>query len=146
LKPRSRTFHKDLLDTGKQMRHPRAMNSRREQREAFRQALRRAREACGLSQRAVGEAVGRTGSAVWQWEEGRGAPDQAAVIKLEAVLGLESGVLAKLLGYVPTGTNGPVSVVEALNADPRLDDSGRELLTSVYRWLVRQGAGEMGKS
>jgi transcriptional regulator with XRE-family HTH domain len=122
------------------------MNSRREQREVFRHALRRARDASGLSQRAVGEAVGRTGSAVWQWEEGRGAPDQAAATKLEAVLGLEPSSLAKLLGYVPARADGPVSVVEALNADPRLDDSGRELLTSVYRWLVRQGAGEMGKS
>jgi transcriptional regulator with XRE-family HTH domain len=121
------------------------MNSRREQREDFRQALRRARDTCGLSQRAVGEAVGRTGSAVWQWEEGRGAPDHATVTKLEAVLGLEAGTLARLLGYVPGGANGPVSVVEALNADPRLNDSGRELLTAVYRWLVRQAAGEMGK-
>ena len=122
------------------------MNSRRDQREAFRQALRRAREASGLSQRVVGEAVGRTGSAVWQWEEGRGAPDHATVANLEVVLELEAGSLAKLLGYVPTGADRPVSLVEALNADPRLDDSGRELLTSVYRWLVRQGAGEMGKS
>jgi transcriptional regulator with XRE-family HTH domain len=143
---RSRSFHKDLLDTDKRMRHPRGMNSRREQREAFRQALRRARETYGLSQRAVGEAVGRTGSAVWQWEEGRGAPDQATVTKLEAVVGLEPGSLAKLLGYVTAGADGPASVIEALNADPRLNDSGRELLTSVYRWLVRQGAGERSKS
>jgi transcriptional regulator with XRE-family HTH domain len=120
------------------------MNSRREQREVFRQALRRARETSGLSQRAVGEAVGRTGSAVWQWEEGRGAPDHATVTKLEAALGLDPGSLAKLLGYGPAGA--PVSLIEALNADPRLNDNGRELLTSVYRWLVRQGAGEMGKS
>jgi hypothetical protein len=62
------------------------------------------------------------------------------------VLGLELGSLAKLLGYVIAGADGPVSVIEALNADPRLNDSGRELLTSVYRWLVRQGAREMGKS
>jgi hypothetical protein len=39
-----------------------------------------------------------------------------------------------------------VSVVEAVNADPRLNDSGRELLTSVYRWLVRQGLGQKDKS
>jgi transcriptional regulator with XRE-family HTH domain len=122
------------------------MNSRREQREAFRRALRRARETCGLSQRAVGEAVGRTGSAVWQWEEGRGAPDQAIVAKLEKVLRLEPDTHARPLGYVPDRADGPISVIEALNADPRLNDSGRELLTSVYRWLIRQGAGEMGKS
>jgi transcriptional regulator with XRE-family HTH domain len=135
-----------LLDNDKQVRDPRRVNSRREQREAFRHALRRARETSGLSQRAVGEAVGRTGSAVWQWEEGRGAPDQATVAKLEGVLGLEPGSLAKLLGYVTAGADGPVSVVEAVNADPRLNDSGRELLTSVYRWLVRQGPGNRGRS
>jgi len=122
------------------------VNSRREQREAFRRALRRARESCGLSQRAVGEAVGRTGSAVWQWEEGRGAPDYATVAKLEEVLELAPGSLAKLLGYVSPEVDGPVSVVEAVNADPRLNDSGRELLTSVYRWLVRQGGGKRSKS
>jgi transcriptional regulator with XRE-family HTH domain len=144
--PRSRSFHKDLLDTDKGMRHARGVNSRREQREAFRRALRRARQTSELSQRAVGEAVGRTGSAIWQWEEGRGAPDKATVTKLEAVLELEPGSLARLLGYAPAGANGPVSVVEALNADPRLNDSGRELLTSVYRWLVHQGAGGMGKT
>jgi transcriptional regulator with XRE-family HTH domain len=143
---RSRSFHKDLLDTDKGMRHARGVNSRREQREAFRRSLRLARQTSGLSQRAVGEAVGRTGSAVWQWEEGRGAPDPATVAKLEAILELEPGTLAKLLGYAPAGVDGPVSVIEALNADPRLNDGGRELLTSVYRWLVRHGAGEMGKS
>ena len=128
------------------MRNPRGVNSRREQREAFRRALRRARESCGLSQRAVGEAVGRTGSAVWQWEEGRGAPDYATVAKLEEVLELAPGSLAKLLGYVSPEVDGPVSVVEAVNADPRLNDRGRELLTSVYRWLVRQGGGKRSKS
>jgi len=141
-----RSFKKDRLDSDKQMRDPRRVNSRREQREVFRHALRRARETCGLSQRAVGEAVGRTGSAVWQWEEGRGAPDHETVTKLEGVLGLELGSLAKLLGYVAPEADGRVSVVEAVNADPRLNDSGRELLTSVYRWLVRQGLGEKDKS
>jgi transcriptional regulator with XRE-family HTH domain len=141
-----RSFRKDHLDNDKQMRNPRGVNSRREQREAFRRALRRARESCGLSQRAVGEAVGRTGSAVWQWEEGRGAPDHATVVKLEEVLELAPGSLAKLLGYVSPEVDGPVSVVEAVNADPRLNDSGRELLTSVYRWLVHQGGGRRSKS
>ena len=83
---------------------------------------------------------------MWQWEEGRGAPDQAIVAKLEEVLRLEPDTLARPLGYVPDRADGPISVIEALNADPRLNDSARELLTSVYRWLIRQGAGEMGKS
>ncbi len=112
------------------------MNSRREQREGFRRALRRARETAGLSQRAVAQAVGRTPSAVWQWEVGRGAPDAATVAKLEELFGLDGGTLARLLGYQPLDGRRPISVLEAVSADPHLDDRGRDLLTSVYRWLV----------
>jgi transcriptional regulator with XRE-family HTH domain len=116
------------------------MNSRTAQRERFRHALRQARIDAGLSQRAVARAVARTPSAVWQWEEGRGAPDAATVARLEELLTLEPDTLARLLGYAaPTG-QATSSVVDALQADPRLDDSGRELLTTVYRWLVRRGS------
>jgi transcriptional regulator with XRE-family HTH domain len=110
-----------------------------QQREVFRRALRQARADVGLSQRAVARAVGRTASAVWQWEEGRGAPDPATVAELERLLQLEPHTLARPLGYVPTSAigNGTTSVLDAVDADPRLDEGGRELLTSVYRWLVR---------
>jgi hypothetical protein len=55
---------------------------------------------------------------------------------------MEPDTLARLLGYAaPSGQ--AISVADALRADPRLDESGRELLTTVYRWLVRRGsAGE----
>ncbi len=111
-----------------------------QQREAFRQGLRQARRAMGLSQRAVARAVGRTPSAVWQWEEGRGAPDPQTVAKLEQLLQLEPDSLAGLLGYVPLSELGgkPATVLDAVNADPRLDEDGRELLTGVYHWLVRK--------
>ena len=111
-----------------------------QQREAFRHGLRQARRAVGLSQRAVARAVGRTPSAVWQWEEGRGAPDPQTVAKLERLLQIEPDSLARLLGYVPLSEPGsrPATVLDAVNADPRLDDDGRELLTGVYRWLVRK--------
>jgi transcriptional regulator with XRE-family HTH domain len=100
----------------------------------------------GISQRAVARAVGRTPSAVWQWEEGRGAPDAATVAKLEQLLRVEPDTLARLLGYAaPTG-QATSSVVDAVRADPRLDESGRELLTTVYRWLVRRGSVGEGTS
>jgi transcriptional regulator with XRE-family HTH domain len=113
--------------------------SRIVQRERFGRALRQARNDVGLSQRAIARSVGRTPSAVWQWEEGRGAPDPATVAQLEQLLQLELDSLAYLLGYVPTSEarDGAASVVDAVNADPRLDEGGRELLTNVYRWLVR---------
>lgn len=115
-----------------------------QQREAFRQALRQARNEVGLSQRAVARAVGRTASAVWQWEEGRGAPDPSTVTELERLLQVEHNALARMLGYVPFSEagDGATSVVDAVNADPRLDEGGRELLTSVYRWLVRNRAAK----
>ena len=122
------------------------MNSRSAQRERFRHALRQARIDAGLSQRGVARAVGRTPSAVWQWEEGRGAPDQATVAKLEELLRLQPDTLACLLGYAVPAGQATSSVVDALRADPRLDESGRELLTTVYRWLVRRGSVGGGSS
>jgi transcriptional regulator with XRE-family HTH domain len=109
------------------------------QREAFRRVLRSAREDRGLSQRALARAVGRTPGAVWQWEQGKGAPNAETVAKLEALLHLETDELARLLGFAqpPAGVERRTSVVEAVNADPQLGDSERELLRAVYRWLVR---------
>jgi hypothetical protein len=49
--------------------------------------------------------------------------------------------VAALLAYVPP-LSGRVSVVEAVNADPRLDESDREPLVTVCRWLVQRGALE----
>ena len=61
------------------------------------------------------------------------------VAKLEALLHLDAGELARLLGYVPPSSSldRRTGVVEAVNADPRLGESERELLRAVYRWLVR---------
>jgi len=114
-----------------------------QQREAFRHGLRQARSTMGLSQRAVARAVGRTASAVWQWEQGQGAPDPQTVAKLERLLQVEPNSLARLLGYVPPSelSNSATTVLDAVNADPRLDEDGRELLTGVYRWLVRKRKG-----
>lgn len=111
--------------------------SRAEQREAFRWALRRAREDSGLSQREVARALGLTPSAVWQWEDGRAAPQPATLAKLELLLGLQPNSLAAILGYAPA-TDATASVIDAVQADPRLDDEARELLTTMYRSLLRQ--------
>jgi transcriptional regulator with XRE-family HTH domain len=114
------------------------VNSRSAQRERFRHVLRQARIDAELSQRAVARAVDRTPSAVWQWEEGRGAPDPATVTKLERLLRLEPDMLGRLLGYAAPSDQPTTTVLDAVRADPRLDESGRELLSTVYRWLVRR--------
>jgi transcriptional regulator with XRE-family HTH domain len=126
--------------------HAQLVNSRSAQRERFRQALRQARMDADLSQRAVARAVDRTPSAVWQWEEGRGAPDSATVAKLEQLLHLEPDTLGRLLGYAAPSDRPSGSVLDAVRADPRLDESGRELLSTVYRWLVRRESVGDGRS
>jgi hypothetical protein len=37
-------------------------------------------------------------------------------------------------------------VLDAVRVDPRLDEAGRELLSTVYRWLVRRTSAGEGKS
>jgi transcriptional regulator with XRE-family HTH domain len=119
------------------------------QREVFRRALRQAREDAGLSQRALARAVDVSPGAVWQWErdEDGTIPRLDMTTRLEQILKLEPGHLSRLLGYVPaTAEPGTMtSVVAAARADPRLDDSERELLIAVYRELVRQSASKRSK-
>ena len=119
------------------------------QREVFRRALQQAREDCGLSQRALAQAVGVTQGAVWQWERDSGAtvPRPDVTIRLEQALRLEPGQLSRLLGYLPATTETGTSpgVVEAAKKDPRLGEQERELLIAVYRELVRQSTAKRSK-
>jgi transcriptional regulator with XRE-family HTH domain len=118
------------------------------QREAFRKALRRAREASGLSKRGLALRVGVTQSAVWQWEEGKTSPRPEMAAALERALGLQPGALAQRLGYLPAGSVGTatVSVIEAIEADSRLGKRERELLAAMYRELLRQREDTRGNA
>ena len=112
--------------------------SRADRRDAFRHALRTAREAAGLSQRGVARLLGFTPSAVWQWEEGRAVPQPATLARLERLLELEPNALGQLLGYAPVDDSGAVaSVVDAVQADPRLGPAERKMLLTFYDWLIR---------
>jgi hypothetical protein len=79
-------------------------------------------------------------NAVSYWERGKSLPEPANVIELERTLRLESGALARLLGYMPLATmqREMASVLDAITADPELESSERELLATMYRQLVRQ--------
>jgi transcriptional regulator with XRE-family HTH domain len=111
-----------------------------QQRDAFALALRRLREDAGLSQRALSRALGLTNSAVWQWEQGRAIPRPEVVAALEKELGLAAGTLSRLLGYLPAGAveREMISVIEAVQADSKLGERERELLTTMYRQLIKQ--------
>ena len=111
-----------------------------EQKAVFRRALRRAREAADQSQSGLSQKIGVSRSAVWQWEEGRAVPTEANVAALERELGLQQGGLSRLLGYLPADAvdRETISVIEALEADPKLGERERELLAAMYRQLVKQ--------
>src|ERR671912_1684701 len=96
-----------------------------EQRRRFGQALQRAREECGLSQRGLAEALGVSQASVSQWLLGQTAPRPERVAALERVLRMRPGSLAQLFGYVSDDSRQPpamVSVTEAAEADPRLGE------------------------
>jgi transcriptional regulator with XRE-family HTH domain len=112
-----------------------------EQRQRFGQALQRAREECGLSQRGLADALGVSQASVSQWLLGQTAPRPERVAALESVLRMEPNSLAQLLGQVPYDDRaGPasLSVTEAAEADPRLGTRERRILAAVYRELVHQ--------
>ena len=111
-----------------------------EQKAAFRRRLRQEREAAGQTQMGLSLKIGVSRSAVWQWEEGKSVPTEANVAALEKQLRLQPGELSILLGYLPAGAveREMVSVIEALEADPKLGARERELLATMYRQLVKQ--------
>jgi transcriptional regulator with XRE-family HTH domain len=119
-----------------------------EQKAAFRRALRRAREATGQTQSGLSLKIGVSRSAVWQWEEGRAVPTEENVAALERELQLQPGALSRLLGYLPAGAveREMISVIEALEADPKLGERERELLASMYRQLLKQREAQGGNS
>jgi transcriptional regulator with XRE-family HTH domain len=67
----------------------------------FGDELRRAREHAGLSQRAVGDILGVSGSAIGEYERGASQPMRSKVSALEDAVGLPRGHLASLLGEEP---------------------------------------------
>ena len=112
-----------------------------EQRRRFGQALQRAREECGLSQRGLADALGVSQASVSQWLLGQTAPRPERVAALEGVLRMEQHSLARLLGQVSDdnrAAQASVSVTEAAEADPRLGSRERRILAAVYRELVHQ--------
>jgi transcriptional regulator with XRE-family HTH domain len=112
-----------------------------EQRRRFGQALQRAREECGLSQRALADALGVSQASVSQWLLGQTAPRPERVAALEGVLRMEPNALARPLGQFSDdnrAAQASVSVTEAAEADPRLGSRERRILAAVYRELVHQ--------
>lgn len=102
--------------------------------ETFANALRRERERADLSQDHLGTQVGLSGARIGQLENGD-IPSPDLVFRLEAALGCEPGRLSATLGYVPVGV--VPGVIDAINAEGRLDAGTRQILISVFERLIQ---------
>ena len=113
------------------------------------EVIRRRRTELGMSQADLGAAAGVDARQIRRYESGQSQPVLSVAVAIADALGISINELAS--NSRNDGTKGrprstPVSVVNAVKADPSLDDSGRELLTTVYRWLVHQRRGSNAKS
>jgi transcriptional regulator with XRE-family HTH domain len=112
------------------------------------EVMRRRRTELGMSQAELGAAAGVDPRQIRRYESGQSQPVLSVAVAIANALGLSVEELAlnsrNEAKERPRAT--PASVIDAVKADPGLDDSGRELLTSVYRWLVRQRRGSNAKS
>ena len=113
-----------------------------EQKEAFRQILKHARQQRAWSQRRLADELGVSHSTVAYWERGEGVPAGDNLARLEHILQLEPGTLTRLLGYMPEHTmrREMSGVIEAIMTDPQLGARERELLLALYHQLIQQRA------
>lgn len=105
-----------------------------EQREAFAHAL---RSHLGNDPSAVtrlAETVGVHRVSAHRWQSGEREPQRREVFKIEQALGVPSGGLSHLLGYLPVGA---YDVEQAILTDPHLADADRGVLLGTYRSLSR---------
>lgn len=83
----------------------------------------------------LGEQVNPT--SVSQWAAGTHEPSREKVWAMESVLGMKPGTLSRLLGYLPVNARSITSVVEAIDADPKLGERERRSLKAAYRELAQ---------
>lgn len=105
----------------------------------FGAALKMARTAAGLSQRAVGEAIGLSQSAYNTYEVGSQEPSRETVFLLEEVLDLAPGALSRHLGYLPVAWERKkrLTFEEFIQVEEKtLTSSQRAMLVQLYRELT----------
>jgi transcriptional regulator with XRE-family HTH domain len=112
-----------------------------DQRQAFAKALRQALEDSRMSGRALARSLDLSQGGIAHWLRGETAPKPATVARVERLLDLEPGTLARPLGYAVV-TEDPegraMNVTEAIKAEQRLGAREKALLLTIYRELLRQ--------
>ena len=104
----------------------------------FAAALKRHRQGSGFpTQARLAAVLDVTWHAVGSWEKAIWAPAPAKVFEIERLLALPPGSLSHHLGYLPVAGAQP-SVTSAIDADPRLDERAKSLLTELYRTLAAE--------
>jgi transcriptional regulator with XRE-family HTH domain len=80
--------------------------------------------------REVGEPVSK--SSVSQWAGGVHEPTRAKVFAMERLLKLKPGTLSRHMGYLPASAKDVKSVLDAIDADPKLSEGTRFILRASY--------------
>lgn len=108
---------------------------------AFGTALASERNRAGLTQAELGARIGDGYGQVTvsEWERGKTACRPRDVEQIEDVLELQPGTLTKHLGFLPMKAAGKVierDLIDAILADPDLNDAGRQAMLATYRALA----------
>jgi len=108
------------------------------------QMLRRIRRARNVTQRALGNRLGLTDSAVSAWEKDDAIPMRNHAMAVDELLGAE-GMLLQAFGYVATTV--PVATLTTLSAEvaqlrEQVTDLARQLNEALERAVLAQGAAE----
>ena len=113
------------------------METTADQRRAFGEAAENLLSARGLQLGDAAAELNLSYEALRQYLRGQREPTRRIVFNLEQMLGAEPGQLSRILGYLPAdGDPRPMSVVEAVEADPRLNKRTRNAILLAYKALV----------
>lgn len=103
----------------------------------FGPSLKQAIDDAGRTIQALADHLELPHSTVSTWISRNRPPEPATVFEVERWLGLPPGRLSRALGYLPAEAAPAVTVLEAIDADPKLTEMGRAVLRAAYEELVR---------
>lgn len=110
--------------------------SEHEQRMAFAQALRNARDETGIKQEELAKTVGVVQGTISAYERGGVEPPPQQVFAIEAALNLPGGFLSRHLGYIPAPTESTDQTDDRLAMQTAAELRALELVARKFREAV----------